>query len=158
MGVYLLGTVGAAAGRLVVQAGSDIGLDIWGAMELQAKLDCLNTVGIDLQGFANLQFNTSEQDRTESLTLRGFGEDGGDLTQTYLIDRYSFQVAAAGKLLFHVPTFNPDDPFGQELFRISAAASLNISAEGLTMFVKGDLEIGPPDDAAAGHRRAWACW
>ncbi|HND54446.1 MAG TPA: hypothetical protein PLV92_18670, partial [Pirellulaceae bacterium] len=51
----------------------------------------------------------------------------------------------AGKLLFHVPTFDDANPFGAELFRISAAASLTIGAEGLSMFAKGDLEIGPPE-------------
>ncbi|HND55959.1 MAG TPA: hypothetical protein PLV92_26260, partial [Pirellulaceae bacterium] len=41
LAVYLLGPVGAAAGRVVVQV-DDHGLNLWGVMELQAKLDFLN--------------------------------------------------------------------------------------------------------------------
>ncbi len=148
--VFLLGPVGAAAGRVVLQADNEHGLSAWGVMELQAKLDFLNKVGIDLQGFASFQFNTTDKQQIESLTLPGFGEpdqngEPTDLTQSYEIEPYSLMVAAAGKLLFHVPTFDEADPFGQELFRISAVASLSISAEGLQMFAKGDLEIGPPE-------------
>ncbi len=144
VGVYLLGKIGAAAGRVVVQADQN-GINLWGVMELQAKLNVLRKAGIDLQAFGTFQFNTSGEDQIESLTLRGFNDDGSDLTQTYQLPAYSLQVAAAGKLIFNVPTFNDEQPFGQELFRISAVASLTISADGLQMFAKGDLEFGPPD-------------
>ncbi|MCY2990036.1 MAG: hypothetical protein NTY19_19505, partial [Planctomycetota bacterium] len=144
VGLYLVGNVGAAAGRIVIQADQS-GLNIWSVMELQAKLDFLNYAGIDLDGFAHMQFNTSTETQTEALTLRGFGKDGGDLVQTFIIDPLSFGVQAAGKLLFHVPTFNPDAPFGPELFRLSAAASLDISPAGLSMFVNGAAELGPAE-------------
>ncbi|MFO0878227.1 MAG: hypothetical protein U0840_12825 [Gemmataceae bacterium] len=144
IGVYLLGPVGAAAGRIVLQVDGH-GINVWGVAELRAELKVLRKAGIDLQAFGVLQFNTTGVEQVESLTLKGMGPNGSDLTQTYQIEPYSLMVAAAGKMIFSVPTFNDAAPFGQEMFRINAVASLNISSEGLAMFVKGDLEIGPPD-------------
>ncbi len=144
--VFVAGPVGAAAGRVVIEAGADVGFGLWGVMELQAKLDFLAQVGIDLRGFASLQFNTTGEQKVESLSLVGFGEGGAALTQTYQIPAKSFLVAAAGKLLFHQPKFDGSDPLsGPELFRISGVASLAINENGMQMFARGDLEVGPPD-------------
>ena len=144
--VFVAGPVGAAAGRVVIEAGTNVGFGVWGVMELQAKLDFLQDVGIDLQGFASLQFNTTSAQQVESLSLVGFGEGGTTLTQTYQIPAQSFLVAAAGKLIFHQPSFDGSDPLsGPELFRISGVASLGINENGLQLFSKGDVEVGPPD-------------
>jgi hypothetical protein len=144
MSVYLLGPVGAAAGRFVIEVGENT-LNLWGVGELQVGLAALRPYGVDLKGFASMQFNTTGALKTETLTLVGMGEGGSDLTQTYNIEPWSFMIAAAGKLLFHVPTFDAEDPFGEQLFRVSGVGSLAINAEGMTLFTRGDLEVGPPD-------------
>ena len=129
--------------RIVIQAAQN-GFAAWGVLELQARLEFLKYAGIDFAGFAHAQFNTTSEEKTETLTLRGFNLDGSDLVQTFKIAPISLGVEAAGKFVFHVPTFNAADPFGGiELFRASAAASLEISPEGLNMFLKGDLGTRP---------------
>ena len=144
--VFQVGPVGAAAGRVVIEAGAEVGFGVWGVMELKAELAFLEDVGIDLEGFASLQFNTTTDEQVESLTLMGFGDGGTDLTQTYQIPGQSFLVAAAGKLIFHEPRFGSADPLGgPELFRINGVASLAINEDGLQIFSKGDVEVGPPD-------------
>ena len=67
--VFLAGPVGAAAGRVVIEAGTNVGFGVWGVMELQAKLDFLQDVGIDFRGFASLQFNSTSVQHVESLSL-----------------------------------------------------------------------------------------
>ncbi|MGV2337165.1 MAG UNVERIFIED_CONTAM: hypothetical protein LVR18_24755 [Planctomycetaceae bacterium] len=44
------------------------------------------------------------------------GNGGADLTRTYVIEPLSFMIAAAGKLLFHVPDFDDnDETFGDRI-------------------------------------------
>ena len=92
-----------------------------------------------------LHINTSGVQHIETLTLVGQGEGGTDLTETYTLEPNLFRIEGAGRLILYTPTFNPEDPFGTQLFRLSGAFSFEISQTGLEAFVKCDLEIGPED-------------
>jgi hypothetical protein len=58
MSAFMLGPVGAAAARFVLEASTE-GLKIWGVAELQAGLKALQPFGIRADAFANLQFNST---------------------------------------------------------------------------------------------------
>ncbi|HCP13894.1 MAG TPA: hypothetical protein DIT89_16290, partial [Planctomycetaceae bacterium] len=122
------------------------GLNIWGVAELQAGLKALQPFGIRADVFAQLQFNSTGQEHEETLTFKGMGDNRGDLVRTYTIEPLSFMIAAAGKLLFHVPDFDSnDETFGLELFRLSGVFSVQINAEGLEVLAQATMSIGPPD-------------
>ncbi|MFM8477149.1 MAG: hypothetical protein ACKOEO_15320, partial [Planctomycetaceae bacterium] len=145
MSAFMLGPVGAAAARFVLEAGTE-GLKIWGVAELQAGLKALQPFGIRADAFAHLQFNSTSVQRLETLTFSGMGSGGSDLTQTYTIEPMSFMIAAAGKLLFHVPDFDGnDETFGLPLFRLSGVFSMQINSEGLEVLAQGTMQIGPPE-------------
>ncbi|MFM8477800.1 MAG: hypothetical protein ACKOEO_18610, partial [Planctomycetaceae bacterium] len=105
----------------------------------------LRPAGIDLDATALLQFNFSNETKTETLTLPGQGAGGTDLTETYVLSPYLFALQAAGKMIFHVPDGNEDTTFGLELFRISAVFSMEISTAGLEVLAQGSISIGPPE-------------
>ncbi|MEN9555968.1 MAG: hypothetical protein RLZZ232_2254, partial [Planctomycetota bacterium] len=145
MSAFMLGPVGAAAARFVLEASTE-GLKIWGVAELQAGLQVLQPFGIRADAFANLQFNSTTVQRQETLTFSGMGSGGSDQTQTYTIEPQSFMISAAGKLLFHVPDFDGnDETFGTELFRLSGVYSMQINPEGLEVLAQGTIQIGPPE-------------
>jgi hypothetical protein len=145
MSAFMLGPVGAAAARFVLEASTE-GLKIWGVAELEAGLKALQPFGIRADAFANLQFNSTTVQHQETLTFSGMGSGGSDLTRTYTIEPKSFMISAAGKLLFHVPDLDGnDETFGTELFRLSGVYSMQINSEGLEVLAQGTMQIGPPE-------------
>jgi hypothetical protein len=92
-----------------------------------------------------LHLNTTNETKIETLTLKGQEEGGGDLTESYELEPEMFRIEAAGRMVLHVPTFDKDDPFGLELFAMRGAFSMEISKEGMEVFAKADIELGPEE-------------
>ncbi|MFN9046546.1 MAG: hypothetical protein ACK5YC_00320, partial [Planctomyces sp.] len=145
--VMYFGTVGAVSGRFIFEVDfKDADKSgFWGVMKIDTNFEKLRPAGIDVDFFALLQFNFSNQTRTETLTLPGQAEGGGDLTETYVLPPLYFGLQAAGKMVLHVPDFNEDDQFGLELGRLSGVFSIEISPAGLEVLVQGRASLGPPN-------------
>jgi hypothetical protein len=138
--VMLLGNIASVAGRFVL-ANQQGELQFWGIVHLKTNFEKLRPVGINLDVFATLQINISNETKTETLTLKGVGQGGADLVQTFTLDPLMFRIEAAGALLYHVPTGT--QTLGIEVFRLSGAFSIEISPAGLRVFVAAELKFGP---------------
>ncbi|MEI7701234.1 MAG: hypothetical protein WCK86_15650, partial [Planctomycetia bacterium] len=140
-----LGTIGATAGRFVMLTSIDEGFQFWGVARIDLNLEKLQPLGIDADLFALLVINTSSSAKTETITLKGQAKDGSDLIDTYKLQPLLFGIEAAGDLSLHVGTGLAGKPTGAELGKFSGAVSMEVSATGLTAFLKGDLQLGPAD-------------
>ncbi|MFN9823483.1 MAG: hypothetical protein ACK58J_04975, partial [Planctomyces sp.] len=143
--VIYLGTIAATAGRVVFANNPDGTSEFWGVASLETNFEKLQPLGIHADLEATLQFNSSSQPKTETITLKGQGPGGADLTKTYQLQREMFRIEAGGILELHVPTFEEGPPQGMQLARASGAFSIEVSTQGLKAFIKADVEIGPED-------------
>jgi 6-phosphogluconolactonase (cycloisomerase 2 family) len=88
LSLYYLGTVGAVAGRFVLDldpAASGGTADngffgastpaLWGVLEIQGNLDKLKQYGLTVNGTALLEINTTGVTKTETITLQGLPGD-----------------------------------------------------------------------------------
>ena len=132
-----LGEVGTAAGNLTIQKNASGGLEIFGALVLNANLQALTDAGIKVNGGAQVSFqiNTTGEVKTVPLVLT---------TGTINVDLrpQSFSLLINGGADFEL--------FGQRVFSVSGtlAVNLNISSTDpleftLTIFVQVQLMIGP---------------
>ncbi|MEN9554493.1 MAG: hypothetical protein RLZZ232_779, partial [Planctomycetota bacterium] len=140
-----LGSIAATAGRIVFNTTADGTAEFWGVATLQTNFEKLQPLGVKADLEATLQFNTSKDAKNETITLKGQGAGGDDLTRTYQLQREMFRIEAGGILALHVPTFEVGPPTGMQLARASGAFSIEVSSLGLKAFLKADLEIGPAD-------------
>ena len=88
-----LGTVGATAGRFVLETGDAIDPNprFWGVATLETNFSALEPYGIFLFAKGTLQINTTDQTQTETLTLPGLGEGGADVTRTFMLRPYELR-------------------------------------------------------------------
>jgi hypothetical protein len=140
-----LGTIGAVAGRFVFEAGQGKKTGLWGIMKADTNFEKLRIAGIDADATGFFAINTTDEEKLETLTLAGQGKDGADMTETLTLEPEMFRVEVAGRLIMHVPTLKEEDPFGIELFAMRGAFSMEINKEGLEVFAKADLELGPEE-------------
>src|SRR5205823_1293011 len=79
--IIKLGTVGATAGRFVLDTGNSLSSvpQFWGVATLETNFSSLEPYGIFLFGKGTLQVNTTDATKTETLTLPGLGPNGADL-------------------------------------------------------------------------------
>ena len=88
LSMYYLGTIGAAAGRFVLDLSaigsatpsdsdffSSLTPKFWGVLEIQANLDKLTQFGIAANGTALLEINSTGDTKTETITLPGLAGD-----------------------------------------------------------------------------------
>jgi hypothetical protein len=54
-------------------------------MKVDTNFEKLRPIGVDMDLFALLQINTTDEVKRETLTLPGQAEGGGDLTETYAL-------------------------------------------------------------------------
>ena len=93
-----LGTVGAAAGRFVLEIPNDDDAGMWGVLRIDSNFQKLEDLGFHLDAYCLLQINTTDEAKSETLTLPGQAEDGSDLTETFEIGPEMFRIEAGGHL------------------------------------------------------------
>ncbi len=141
LSIYKLGTVGATSGRFVLDMGDGLSSvpQFWGVATLETNFSTLEQYGLKLFAKGTLQINLTGRTKTETLTLRGLGEGGTDLTRTFVLNPYSFGVELVGQAIVTVPGTTT------ELMRIQGGFFLNIQATptpALQMYLTGELSFG----------------
>ena len=141
MSIYKLGTVGATSGRFVLSMGDGLAAvpQFWGVATLETNFSSLEQYGLKLFAKGTLQINLTGQTKTETLTLRGLGEGGTDLTRTFVLNPYSFGLELVGQAIISAPGTTT------ELMRIQGGFFLNIQATptpALQMYLTGELSFG----------------
>ncbi|MEY3226396.1 MAG: hypothetical protein RLZZ536_1015, partial [Planctomycetota bacterium] len=140
-----IGTIGATAGKFVLEMPADGDLEFWGVARIDTNFAILRQYGVDAELYALLQINSSSSVKQETLTLKGQAEDGSDLTETYVLDPRLFRIEAGGSLTVKQPPTAVGQPPGPELATISGAFSIEVSGSGLKAFAAGQLKFGPPE-------------
>ncbi|MDX5398786.1 MAG: hypothetical protein LPK92_03525, partial [Actinomycetes bacterium] len=143
--VYALGTLGATAGRFVLAIGDENTNpmypipQIWGVASLETNFEALEQYGLFLDGSAQLRFNLTNEEKTETLTLPGVGPGGSDLTETFVLLPFSFGFQIVGQAILAPPGVG-------ELMRVQGGLYLNISLDppepALDLFLTGTLSFG----------------
>ncbi|HEY6226375.1 MAG TPA: hypothetical protein VI282_04555, partial [Verrucomicrobiae bacterium] len=139
--IYKLGTVGATAGRFVLDMSytlSDQPL-FWGVATLETNFSVLEQYGVFLYAKGVLQINTSSMPKTETLTLPGLGPNGTDATRAFNLAPQSFSLELAGQAKIRPPGSSTD------LFKMNGGFFLKISAKRFELFVTAELSFGIGD-------------
>ncbi len=139
LSIVKLGTVGATAGRFILDTSNTLSNapQFWGVATLGTNFKVLEQYGIFLDASGTLQINTTDYPKTETLTLKGIGPNGGNLTQTFNLPKQNFTLQLVGQLRVRPPGTTTDllnlnggfhlkiDP---TVFEIYATASLSFGA------------------------------
>ncbi len=125
----LMGQVGAAAGRLVLDY-SD-GIAFWGVLKVTANLDGLSDYGVSGTGWGLMQFNTTNEVKTETITLPESDPEEFQIAS-------GFRMSLQAELIFSVD----DSP----VFAINGAAAFAITADGVDAYVNGTLTLGSSEE------------
>src|SRR5581483_3225846 len=137
LSIIKLGTVGSTAGRFILDTGHSTAVpQFWGVASLQTNFKVLEQFGIFIDGSGLLQVNTTDAPKTESLTLKGIGPNGGDLTQTFTLPSTSFAIQITALLKFQPP--GTDTP----LFKMTGGFYLEIDPPKFEIFATASLEFG----------------
>ena len=93
-----LGTVGSTSGRFVLDMGDGTSSTpgFWGVATLETNFSKLEKYGIYLAAKGALQVNTTGVTKTETMTLKGIGDNGADVTRTFELAPGSFGLELAG--------------------------------------------------------------
>ncbi|MGV2337164.1 MAG UNVERIFIED_CONTAM: hypothetical protein LVR18_24750 [Planctomycetaceae bacterium] len=92
----------------------------------------LQTVGVTMAVSASLQINTTDEERViEPLT-------DNLLLEPITVPPKSLDLEAAGIMAISIPGT------GFQLASISGVFSVDVSTERVTIFSRGDLQVGPP--------------
>ncbi len=141
MSIIKLGTVGATSGEFVLDLGdpSTSVPQFWGVATLQTNFSALQPYGLNLNAKGTLQINLTGQTKDMSLTLKGIGPNGTDVTKNFSLQPYSFGVSLLGQVVVSVPTTNV------ELFREQGGIYLSIEAlptPHMVLYLNGTLSFG----------------
>ncbi len=123
-------TLMGAAGRLVVDTQKS---EVWGVFKLEAGMDFLESYGLEVSAEAFLYLNTTNEIKSETITLPGLGE------RTYELQRRTFGFQLAGAVVLKNIATN------SELKRLNGAFFIEINDEGLKMMVNAEAQIGPSE-------------
>ncbi|NMM32989.1 MAG: calcium-binding protein, partial [Phycicoccus sp.] len=142
--VYGLGAIGATAGRFVLVIGDENTNpmypvpQLWGVASIETNFEELEQYGLFISGSAQLRINLTNEVKTETLTLKGVGPGGTDLTETFVLQPFSFGFQILGQLIVA--------PGGTELMRIQGGVYLNISMNpptpSMDIFLTGTMSFG----------------
>ena len=81
--IVYLGNIASTAGRFVLSAPDSATPQFWGVARLDTNFEKLKGLGIELEGYGLLEVNTTNEPKSETLTLAGQGPNGSDLTRTF---------------------------------------------------------------------------
>mgnify|MGYP000879559446 CR=1 FL=1 len=157
-----LGTVGAAAGRFVLDIPTEGDAGMWGVLRIDSNFQKLKDLGIVLDAYCLLEVNTTDEAKSEELTLAGQAEGGSDLTRTFDFGPEMFRIEAAGVLTI-ADAFELDGDFWVEVCAerflldaeanlllgrvgaLSAASDLIVDSSGVRACVAVDGQLGSED-------------
>ncbi|NOS68309.1 MAG: calcium-binding protein, partial [Verrucomicrobia bacterium] len=135
--IIKLGTVGATAGRFVLDLSGGLAEpQLWGVMTLQTNFSVLEPYGLFLYASGTLQINTTGYEKTETITLRGIGDGGTDVTRTFVLAPHTFSIELVGQALIKIPGTDT------ELFRLNGGFFMKISDTRFELFATAELSFG----------------
>ncbi|HEX6130266.1 MAG TPA: hypothetical protein VF044_00950, partial [Actinomycetota bacterium] len=136
-----LGTVGATAGRFVLDTSDGLGVvpQFWGVATLETNFAELEQYGLYLSGKGTLQVNTTDTEKVETITLPGLGPNGEDVTRTYTLRPTSFALELVGIARVRPPGSTTD------LVRLEGGFYLSIDPAQLQLYATASLSFGVGD-------------
>ena len=144
--IIKLGTVGATAGRFVLDMGTSSGLSVvpsfWGVATLETNFSGLEPYGLFLYGKGTLQVNTTDQTKVERITLKGIGPGGTDVVREFTLGPRSFSIELVGQARIRPPGTTTD------LVRLNGGFYLSIDASStpkFQLFATAELSFGVGD-------------
>ena len=152
--LYKVGPVGATTGRFVLDLGDGTNSTpgFWGVASLETNFSFLEPYGIFLFAKGTFQINTTGVRKTETITLKGIGEGGSDVTRTYNLEAGSFSLELVGQLRVRPPGTTTD------LLRLQGGFFISLKTQGefeLTVFATAELSFGIGDaQLTYGHATA----
>jgi hypothetical protein len=141
LNVIKLGTVGATAGRFILDTSNTLSdsPQFWGVATMETNFEELEQFGVFLFGKGTLQVNTTEFQKTETLSLPGLGPNGSDLKRTFHLAPVSFSIELVAQLRIRPPGTDTD------LVRMEGGFYLNISPAKFEIFAMAELSFGVGD-------------
>ena len=138
LSIIKLGTVGATAGKFVLDNSGELSNapQFWGVMTLETNFSALEPLGIFMFGKGTLQINLTTFEKTEDLTLRGLGDNGEDITRTFVLPPLSFSIEVVGQLRVRPPGTSTD------LMRLQGGFVLRIDPSRFEIFATAELSFG----------------
>ena len=139
--IIKLGTVGSTAGRFVLDTSNTLSdsPQFWGVATLETNFTTLEQYGVFLFAKGTLQVNTTESRKTETLTLKGIGDNGADVMRTFVLAPLSFSLELVGQARVRAPGTDTD------LFRLQGGFFLSINPERFELYVTAELSFGIGD-------------
>ena len=83
------------AGRFVLDTSGEVSdfPQFWGVLKIETNFNELEQFGIFIEGSALLQINTTNFEKTETLTLKGIGDNDEDVTREFVLPPTSFAMS-----------------------------------------------------------------
>ena len=136
-----LGTVGSTSGRFVLDLGDGTSSTpgFWGVATLETNFTSLEQYGLFLFAKGTFQINTTGVQKTETITLKGIGDGGADVTRTFVLEAGSFAVELVGQARVRAPGSTSD------LLLLQGGFYLGIKTDRafeLTLFATAELSFG----------------
>ena len=143
LSIIKLGTVGATAGKFFLATGETPSgnPEFWGVMTVETNFSALEEYGIFLFAKGTLQINLTASEKRETLTLRGLGDNGEDLTREFVLPAASFALEVVGDASIRAPGTNTD------LVSLGGAYYIGIDPTGFTIYATASLKFGSGDTA-----------
>ena len=141
LNVIKLGTVGATAGKFVLDNSGELSSSpqFWGVLTLETNFQEFEQFGIFFFVKGTLQINTTAFEKTETLTLKGLADDGGDLTRTFVLPAQSFLLEVLGQLVIRPPGTDTD------LARLEGGFLISINPNRIDIFATVEMSFGVGD-------------
>ncbi len=139
--IIKLGTVGATSGRFVLDMGGGLSAapQFWGVATLETNFSALEQYGIFLFAKGTLQINTTTATKVETLTLKGLGPNGSDITRTFTLRPLSFALEVVGQARVRPPGTSTD------LVRLQGGFFLSIDPAKIQIYATAELSFGLGD-------------
>ena len=110
-------------------------------MTVETNFSALEEYGIFLFAKGTLQINLTASEKRETLTLRGLGDNGEDLTREFVLPAASFALEVVGDASIRAPGTNTD------LVSLGGAYYIGIDPTGFTIYATASLKFGSGDTA-----------
>ncbi|MDC0296391.1 hypothetical protein OAK95_01935, partial [Akkermansiaceae bacterium] len=137
LALYKLGSVGASAGRFVIDNSRTVSdnIQIWGVAALRTNFSFLEQYGLYLSAEGTLQLNLTSQEKTETLTFKGL-DGGADRTETFVLAPELFAIELVGFARLRPPGAETD------LISLEGGFYLSFSPSRFELFVNSSISFG----------------
>ena len=128
-----LGQLASAQGDLTINRTPTNEIEVWGYVNATVNLASLRAQGIDAQGDALLQINTTN--RSFPITLKKLNSMGVLVSQSATLEPRMFSIQVGGTATFSIS--------GSEVFRLTGGFELRIDSSKLLIFASATATVGP---------------